>query len=194
MIFDDYLNLDQLDLDRYQLMVFQGDSGSGKSTALQYLAQRYSDERSLESVHTGPSDFDTPQPIPQNALVIYDEIFQPRQLKHITTLLAQSNTIAIASHLNPAWFIPLRLRYTTNFWWTDRDQGKIGRYLRQKNIEFSQSAVQHYCRQFRATYTDIDIILERHPTAHTFDEALHYFNKTCTMRRGRWPCDGRWVE
>lgn len=188
-MFDDYLGLGSLDLDRYRLLVFQGDSGSGKSTALEYLSRRYEAERSVTIVKTG---FARLGETPTGSFVVYDELIVPKQLKDIAALLKRANTVAVASHLHPARFLPFRLRYPAKFWWTDRDSGKILRYLKRKGVETSEEAVLEYCKIFGATYTDVDIILECNPT-RSFDAALRHFMKFRSIHRNG-PCLNRLQE
>ena len=60
MIFDDFLGLANLNLDRYRLLVFQGDSGSGKSTALDFVSRRYETERDTQTIKIESDNFSNP--------------------------------------------------------------------------------------------------------------------------------------
>ena len=178
--FDDYHRLMGLDLVSTRLLIYQGMSGSGKTTAIEYLCEhhRHLRDRSAQTFRlTGPRCLLPPL---QNELVVLDDVRFLRQLLPLRRLLRAGNTVLVASHLAPVFFLPLRLRWASRVFVMDRDEGKIERYLDHKQVSFSRQAVSQYCRLFGANYLDVDLILERRPGAG-FDEALAYFLKFCQL-------------
>jgi GTPase SAR1 family protein len=152
--FDDFLGLAGRDLSRFRVVVFHGRSGSGKSTAIRYLLEnRFREER------TG----------------VIDEITTFRDLVRRRSELNGEGPILVATHVDPRWF-RLFVRGPMAVFRTDRDGSKIGRYLARLGIEASPASVELYVRTFGATYTDVDLILERCPSP-SFDRALGTFLK-----------------
>jgi hypothetical protein len=100
----------------------------------------------------------------------------------VVALLRRGNTVAMASHLPLACLWPLCAVWRTRLFATDRDAGKIVRYLRTKEVRFTEPVVQHYCRAYGASYLDVEHILERFP-AGDFDHAFHLFQKFCRLQR-----------
>jgi hypothetical protein len=100
----------------------------------------------------------------------------------VVALLRRGNTVAMASHLPLACLWPLCAVWRTRLFATDRDAGKIVRYLRTKEVRFTEPVVQHYCRAYGASYLDVEHILERFP-AGDFDRAFHLFQRFCRLQR-----------
>lgn len=158
MIFDDYLGLAGRDWSPYRLILFHGRSGSGKSTAIRYL---------LDTAFRN------------QAVCVIDEITTPRDLLAWRRALLSDATKVVATHIHPAWFLPFGRCAVLH---TDRDEGKIARHLQRHGIGASAAAIAEYVRRFGATYTDVELILERFP-AHNFDAALSRFLKFDRMER-----------
>ncbi|MFP6620065.1 MAG: hypothetical protein VB877_12015 [Pirellulaceae bacterium] len=177
---DDYHQLMGLDLTSTRLVVFQGMSGSGKTTAIDYLCKHHDQFRG-RSVRTfrlaGPRCLLPPL---REQLVVLDDVRFLRQLLPLGRLLRRGNTVLVASHLLPVYFMPWRLRWPSRVFVMDQDEAKIERYLARKEVGFSREAVLQYCRLFGANYLDVDFILERRP-GNNFDEALAHFLKFCEL-------------
>ena len=107
-------NLKDVDLalPRNALTVFTGVSGSGKSSALRFLCDQhpaFSGEPQQWIWVPGKSP--DPAQLRGNRLVVVDEVSHPRQLPLVARLLKQNQAVAVASHLKPAWFLPLQLAW-----------------------------------------------------------------------------------
>ncbi|HVR43577.1 MAG TPA: hypothetical protein VMS56_09035 [Thermoanaerobaculia bacterium] len=178
--FDDYLGLRELDLSRHRLVAFVGRSGSGKSTAIRWLLEDHPDFRRREAVVLQRSRFSS-LPDGRHDLVVLDDLVTTADLRCLPPLLRRSRTLLVASHLATAWFRLLQPLFRASIFRTDRDQGKIARYLAGRGVEASDSAVREFARRFGATYTDADIVLERHPGS-SFDAALARFVKFSEIR------------
>ncbi len=152
--FDDFLGLAGRDLSPFRLVVFHGRSGSGKSTAIRYLLENQ---------------------FRQKHVAVIDEITTFRDFIRRRHELNGEGPILVASHVDPRWF-QLLVSGPMAVFRTDGDGSKIDRYLRRLGIEASRSSVQLYVRMFGATYTDVDLILERCPSP-SFDRALSTFLK-----------------
>ena len=158
MLFDDFLGLSALDLSSYGLIVFHGRSGSGKSTAIEFLLQNHFRNR---------------------AVIVVDEIATPLDLVRARRLLRSSTTRLVASHVPPFLFRLFARRIAV--FRTDRDSSKIARHLQRRGVRASNAAVDEYVRRFGATYTDVDLILERYSKGD-FDRALGRFLKFDDLR------------
>lgn len=180
--FDDYLDLGSADFSRDRLVVFTGRSGSGKSTAIQWLLAQHPHLRDRERVVLHGPPFEHLPPRGTDVAVV-EELVHPRDLFAVVRLLGRARTLLVASHLCSGWFHPLALAMKTSMRRTDRDPGKLARYLERQGIHASEDAVRRFVRLFGATYTDVDLVLERYP-AESFDTALARFTKFCTIRLG----------
>ncbi|MEO1995090.1 MAG: hypothetical protein ABGZ17_07430, partial [Planctomycetaceae bacterium] len=137
-VFDDYHRMMDLDLHQTRLLVCQGMSGSGKTTALEHLCKHH---RAFcdRSPHTFRlADTRCPLPALQNQLVLLDDIRFVGQLLSLGRLLSSGNTVLVASHLAPLYFIPWRSFWPSRVFVMDRNTGKIERYLERKRVTFSR--------------------------------------------------------
>jgi len=158
--YDDFLGLLGRDFSRERLVLFCGASGSGKSSAIRFLLERHS--------HFGGGD-----------VTVMDEV-HAGNLHRLAARAAAGGRLLAATHLPLGWMSALP---RVAVFRTDRDRAKIARYLRARGVSASPEAVEAYVRRFGATYTDVDIILERYP-APRFDVALARFERFCSLRLG----------
>ena len=172
--FDDFLGLGKRDLSRCRRVLFHGRSGSGKSTAIEHLLETQFAARERHVI-AGPPFQRVEKPLHRDVVIAVDEIESFRDLRHLLPLLRLDATLLIATHVAPALF-PVVGCFPDAVFRTDRDSEKIGRYLASKSLTASARAVREYCTRFGATYTDVDLILERYPDLG-FDEALGRFLK-----------------
>ena len=163
--FDDFLGLGARDFSRHRLIAFVGESGSGKSTAIRFLLERHPD-----FARRGRD------------VVVADEVPRVADLARLWEPARRGATLLVASHLPAAWFRALCPLLGGAVFRTDRDTGKISRYLQRRKVPASARAVEAYVRRFGATYTDVDIIVERFPAA-SFDASLARFLRLCRIER-----------
>lgn len=183
-IFDDYLGLADVNLCDVRLVVCYGMSGSGKTTAIQFLCREnpHLRARLVHPIRLVGCSYSVPRL--KHALITLEEVWLIPHLLFVLRLLLGGNTVLVSSHLHPLWFFPLRLIWSQRVFVLDRDTDKIVRHLEARGIVFSQSAVLLYCRKFGANYRDIDIIMECCPAA-SFDQSLHRFLKFCRLTKSR---------
>lgn len=158
--FDDFLGLGSADFSRERLILFYGCSGSGKSTAIQFLIENHRDFSGQTSV--------------------VDEVLRFRDLLRVIPLLQRSGRSVVATHLNPMWFRLFFPFARIRIYRTDRDRAKTQRYLQRQGISASPQAIEAFVRRYGSTYTDADLILERFPSRN-FDQALCRFEKFCRI-------------
>ena len=156
MRFDDFLALGDRDFSSQDLVIFHGRSGSGKSTAIEFL-QRTN---------------------PHVRYQVVDEITTFRDLRKI--LRIRGGPALIATHVHPVWLRLFKPFARTVTFRTDRDSGKLHRYFNERRVKASAEAVALYIREFGATYTDAELILERYPSA-SFDTSYARFRKFCRL-------------
>jgi hypothetical protein len=165
------------------LLVFTGCSGSGKSSAIDFLLQNNPGFRNkpYSAITGGPIDWQQYDLNGLEDIVIVDELLTSADLWPIAKLLRRKHTVIAASHLPSVYFKLLDWRWPTKYFVTDTNPEKISRYLSYLGLRFSTSAVQRYTRDFGANFTDVNIILERFPS-HDFDKALTYYQRYCHHR------------
>ena len=125
--FDDYHRLMSLDLVSTRLLICQGMSGSGKTTAIEHLCEYHPhlSDRDVRTFRlTGPR---CQLPTLHNQLVVLDDIRFLRQLRPLGQLLRAGNTVLVASHLAPLFFLPWRLLWSSRVFVMDQNEEKIER-------------------------------------------------------------------
>lgn len=162
--FDDFLGLAGRDFSHHRVVAFVGESGSGKSTAIRFLLECHPHFR-------------------RGDVVVIDEA-RIADLVRLWRPVALGAQALVASHLSAATLRALLPFPGVAVCRTDRDRGKIRRYLERIGVIASADAVEAYVRRFGATYTDVDLILERFP-GRTFDAALSRFERFCALERSR---------
>jgi hypothetical protein len=163
-LFDDALGLGSLELRGVRVIVLCGDSGSGKSSAIQYL------------LHAHPELAHDP------ALRIIEELRGWRDLKVFFAQLQRGQRLLIASHLPPLLHRLLSLLARTRIVELDRHPVKISRWLAARGIPYSDASVHSFCAQFGPNYSDAALIL-RHTGSASFDQALGRFRRQCSLQR-----------
>lgn len=156
MKFDDFLALGDRDFSSHDLIIFHGRSGSGKSTAIEFLRRKN----------------------PHVSYQVVDEITTFRDLGKL--LPTRRGPVLIATHVRPIWLRLMKPFARTVIFRTDRDSAKLVRYFVERSIRASAEAVALYVREFGATYTDAEVILERYPSA-SFDQSYARFRKFCRL-------------
>ncbi|MDE0820418.1 MAG: hypothetical protein OSA95_04825 [Opitutales bacterium] len=175
--FDDFLGLGKEVFDRTRLIILTGISGSGKTTALKFLANHHAAFLD-QPQHWIWSMCKTlnPSPVRDKRLVLLDEIVGVHQLACVFQLLRDNQTLAVASHLHPAWFLPFRLAFKSRHFHTDHDTAKIQGLLHRRGISHTSTAISEFFGRHGASYVDLECILERHP-GKSLDHALYLSQK-----------------
>lgn len=178
--FDDCLGLGSRDFSRDRLIVFRGMSGSGKSTAIRYLIESHPDFRERDPLIVKGPPFRR-RPGRAVDLLVIDELLRVTDLFPLFTAIYHSHTAVIASHL-PATTLPLLfLQRRASVLRTDRCELKIGRALDRRGLAHSPQSLTRFVELFGASYTDLEIILERCP-ADSFDRSLWKFARLCSIQ------------
>ena len=187
--FNDFLGLANQTFEKERLLVFHGTSGSGKSANLKFLADHHPQFVAQETpwLWTMGKNFD-PSGVRGHRLVAVDEIISPFQFPGLLKLLKTNQTLAVASHLHPLWFKILGPTLPIRSFQTDRGRAKLRAYLQAKGVGFSEEALQSFHRGYRASYVELQCILERSP-GQSLDHALSFnrkFDKIRISRRKEW--------
>ncbi len=157
--FDDFLGLAGRDFSRHRAVAFIGCSGSGKSTAIDFLVRHHADFQGRD-------------------VIVVDEAASRREIRDLAPAIRNGNRILIATHLRP-WVIRSALPlWSVAILRTDIDAAKIARRLERSDVAASRNAIRAYIRRYGASYTDLDVILERFP-GRSFDDALALFERFC---------------
>lgn len=181
---DDFLRLQSRSFVGVGLVVFTGTSGSGKSTALEFLRRRHPDfaGRNWVTVNRGRCGLRFPRC--RGCVVAIDEVVALQELWPLAGLL-RHNQVLVAAHLPRICFTLFAGTCRMRLFRTDLDRGKIARSLARRGIGFSEAAVDDYCRVYGANYLDLEHILERWPAAD-FDRSYAAFRRLCRVRRTPW--------
>ena len=97
------------------------------------------------------------------SLLFIDEIVSPWQLISLALNGRRVGCLAIASHISPLWYhlaFPLRKK---RFFRTDRGVQKLERWLVQRKVAYTQTAVTAFTKIYGASFVDLQCILERSP-------------------------------
>ncbi len=154
--FDDYLNLIDYDFSKYKYIVFVWNSWSGKSSYIKELVKKNSS-------------------LGKN-IVIIDEIFDLIDFLKLFKLFSSREQFIVASHISIKYFYLFRFLWNIKYIKTDNHHNKICNYLQCKKLRYTKNTVKNYIKIFSATYTDIDIIIEKY-NWNNFDEAFNNFIK-----------------
>jgi hypothetical protein len=174
-MFDDFLGLAGQSFDGVFLVVFVGESGSGKSTAMHYLETEHPSYagRGCRWVRIAPGS--SLSIIPNDAPIIFiDEIRSFGNLCRLFRSARRGARLVVASHVGGWAFLPFRLFGRVRIFRTDRAIAKLERYLQAQGVTFSAESLKRFASIYGATYTDLEIILER-SGRRDFDAALRKF-------------------
>ena len=161
--FHDAHRLCELNYNESKWVVFCGLSGSGKSTSIQWLQDRYSD-----------IDF-----------LVIDEIRTVRELLKLVLIpkKRKKKNVLIASHVPTVFHRLLRpLFYPQVIVKTDSDQGQIEKWLTDRGIYFSLETVENFKRCYGINYLDLGLVMKEFPGLN-FDDSWHRFEKQCKIKR-----------
>lgn len=181
--YGDFLGLADRRFSDTRLIVFTGVSGSGKSTAIEFLLEDHADFVGCDYVRVDsrPLEF---RDTYATAWIVIDEIIEWHHLWDAHRLLRCGHRLIVANHLPSlalkCLFAPWRGVYLC----TDDDPTKIRNYLERLGVVASDEAVERFCRTYRASFTDVDIILE-HFSGTDFDTSLRRFERFCTITKER---------
>lgn len=161
---DDFLGLLARDLSRVRTLVLHGRSGSGKSTLLRHVLRVGAVEFGGDPVvlDARPMRWEEARGL-RDRTVLVDEVLELREVRHVAGLVARGCRVLVASHVGPWAYWPLRPFGPVLALATDRDPAKLARYLAARGIRASPEVLRDYTRRYGATYTDLEIILERCP-------------------------------
>ena len=187
--FHDFLGLANRSFEQERLLVFHGTSGSGKSSNLKFLADHHPQFRSHDSpwIWSMGKRFKVSS-VQNKRLVVVDEIISLFQFSALRKLLRTNQTVAVASHLHPLWFKLLGPTLPSRSFRTDRDSAKLRAYLDGRAVQYSENALQLFCQHYRASYVELQCILERAPGL-SLDQALclnRKFDKISISKRREW--------
>jgi len=161
--FHDAHRLCELNYNEPKWVVFCGLSGSGKSTSIQWLQDRYPD-----------TDF-----------LVIDEIRTVRELLKLLLLSSKMEkpNVLIASHVPTIFHRLIRpLFHPQVVVETDSDQGQIEKWLTDRGIHFSSETVKNFKRRYGINYLDLGLVMKEFPGLN-FDDSWHRFEKQCKVKR-----------
>lgn len=163
--FFDFLNLAGLELEKYDWIVFSGVSGSGKSTAIQWLQENRPDK---------------------NRIAI-DEIQTMPELWNLIRERKRGRPYLIASHI-PPWIHRVMKPSGTKqaVFKTDKNQGQVEAWLEASQMSYSAAAIQRFLGRYGASFVDLEFIANS-SSFDDFDTALHQFEKLHRIDRTPLP-------
>jgi len=177
--FDDYLGLSKQGLKDYQLIVFTGISGSGKTSYMEWLRQSHMDlsgqvSRWINIEQQGwPPEFDVPY-------LFIDEICRLTDLYQLNRLLRNGCKVVVANHIAPSLLKAVSSGAKAIYFRTDTQDIKLINFLRQSGIDFTESSLQQYCARYGLSYSPAQIMLE-HTKTRDLGHAMDMFDRNCDM-------------
>ncbi|MBP9779403.1 hypothetical protein KBD33_02130 [Candidatus Gracilibacteria bacterium] len=177
--FDDALNLSGRDLSGYKFIVFAGKSGSGKSSYISWLLSTHNEYMNQNHHTLMPHlvPFEKRQLPKDISILCIDELLHIRHFFEILPTLWNYKKYLIASHLPHSIISLLHVFGRTLIIQVDTNEKKISRYLAGLGYTASESVIHDYTLKYRATYTDLHIILET-STEKNFDILYKQFHQT----------------
>ena len=178
--FLDYSKFRDIRLAQYNLIVFCGNSGSGKSTAIEILVNIHCEHFTF--VFVDISIIGTPDVVAKycvassNTYLIIDEIWKPSQLHNLRVLSRRGYKIIVASHVSP-WVSKLLLMYSRSLTINlDACNNKLERYLDHRGISYSKAVMRSYQNKYGNVFTELQIILVHCPSKN-LDYSYAKFHK-----------------
>ena len=169
--FDDYLDILQQDFSQYKYIVFLWNSWSGKTSYIEELLKKNTS-------------------ITKDITVI-DEIYNVSDLlKMFLLLFDRKKKFIIASHIWFRYYSVFKLLWKVKEIQTDDNSKKIENYLEYKKLKYSKEVLDKFIKMYGATYTDIDIILEKYDWDN-FDIAFTNFIKFNTLD---FTTENQWIK
>jgi len=92
------------------------------------------------------------------------------------------HSLLVASHLPGFWHWPLRVFGPMLQFQIDGIRLKVVNALTERQVQFSERAVDKFIQQYGANYTDLDMILETCPSRN-LDTALQHFYRFYSVER-----------
>ena len=145
-------------------MLFHGESGSGKSTSVEWLLRNH------PAFTAGDWE-------------VIDEVRVAKDMARVWRALRAGKRALVATHVRPRWYAPLRLYGRQAGFELDAYPVKISHWLGQRGVSASAAAVAAFCRRYGANYIDVRLVLD-HTGGRDFDYALARFRRDCSLRRG----------
>lgn len=175
--FDDFLALSKLDFSESKLIVFSGKSGSGKSSYIDFLLNSHFKNASKTFIKSPPFVY----PNVTTAVVVLDEVLGMEEYLFCLRQLTLGKTVMAASHLPPFFFAILAFFFKARLFDCDRESSKLARYLSSRGYRFSEKSLQLFQQKYKATFTDLDIILETSGDNKDFDLLFDQFEAQYTI-------------
>jgi hypothetical protein len=180
----DFLGLAGRSFRGVRLVVFGGMSGSGKSTAIDFLRRRHPDFAGQDWVTVARDGRGLRFPDCRGRTVAVDEVVSPKELWGVARLV-RHNRVLVATHLPLACYVGFAVCCRTRTFRTDRDAGKVAVVLERRGITVPADTLRQYQRTFGANFVDAHHILERWP-GESFDRSYRAFCRWCHIRRTPW--------
>lgn len=184
---DDYLGLLTQPLRGLRLLLFHGESGSGKSSQIQLLIDAHPELRGRER-----QTIDAQQMPAAADITVIEELRGWADTQVLSPALRRSQLVLVASHIEPRWLWPWRWRVPHRCYRLDARVDKLARWLTKRNILFGAAALRAFVDRYGANYTDLEIVLGQAPGGSgglpiSFDAAWAGFCRGSRIERGALP-------
>ena len=185
--FDDFLGLRAQDFSDTRLVAFAGVSGSGKTSCMNFLSRIHADYAGADVFHINPGDAGGVMTPGTHRLLCVDDVVTMGEFAAVLGFVYRGGRAVITSHLPVAVLQAARLFGKARIFSTDRDAAKLARWLDAQGIGYSTGVLRAYTARYRASYTDMRLILDHTGETGDFDRAFHDFHKFCRID----PCPER---
>lgn len=185
--FDDFLGLRAMDFSTARLVAFAGVSGSGKSSCMDFLTRIHADYAGADVFHINPGRAGGMQLPGPHRLLCADDVLTMAEFAAVLGFLRRGGRAVITTHLPRSVLQAARLFGPAHILRTDRDTAKLSRWLDARGIGHTRAVLADYAARYRASYTDMKLILEHTGETADFDRAYRGFHKFCRID----PCPER---
>jgi hypothetical protein len=156
----DFLGLLDRSFENSRWIAFCGRSGSGKSTAIQFLLECHSRWHGVVPFRIHPYVTGWEEPC-EGEWVVVDEVRALRDIPRLFSLIRSGRRVLIASHIPSLLMAILSIQAPGAIFSTDRGGEKLALHLERRGIAFTEESLANYLSRYGSTFTDLEIILER---------------------------------
>jgi len=179
-MFIDFLNLENKDFTKNNLVLFYWKSGSWKSTYLDFFMAQKKYKNNIFLFHKKENIIY--KKVKQKYIFI-DEIVYLKQFFLIIKYLLNWKKLFIATHIHPIIYkLLFWLFYKTNSFFTDKNNQKIQIILKEKWYKFSKNSIKYFIKKYKWNFSDLDLILKFYENNKDFDEILYLFENECSVK------------
>ena len=175
-MFIDYLDIEHVDREKTQLIVFFWVSWGGKSTYLDVLKKKEKDYMFL---------FHKEAPLryqkTDKKIVFIDEIVYMSQLYIVLRYVLEWKKVVVATHL-PLYMYKILFFFCQKKLFSTEDYSqKITTYLHYKSIESNERIISVFMKKYKWSFAVLHEMLDNYPEEKDFETIYTFFHRECSI-------------